>query len=307
MKRLLLLSLSLYYFIVQSAPCAVTNVGEQRGTYTLKPLNMKGNLAVEKIENTGNIIECADLQDTTNAIKVHFLTLNALRFKVGGRHYIINFPFESNGKKIELPGKSSYNLEEVLSAINFTIPYSITSLPDNSHISDIFPGAHFPLLFEIEVSSCIGSNTNCNSVRFNFNLNTILQVNLMTCGFEDKSIDTGRFVLSRINSENYQFHHIRFDCIQGEQGELVFEPSEGEYYFEPVTIQESGTSILKNELENSEDGAGQIGFHSPMMVRMKSSMVKAITTLFSIPMKEVIKFLYLFTRVHMETMSQAGK
>ncbi|HGU1643585.1 TPA: fimbrial family protein, partial [Escherichia coli] len=150
--------------------------------------------------------------------------------------------------------------EEILSAINFTIPYSITSLPDNSHISDIFPGAPFPLLFEIEVNSCIGSNTNCNSVRFNFNLNTILQVNLMTCGFEDKSIDTGRFVLSHINSENYQFHHIRFDCIQGEQGELVFEPSEVEYYFEPVTIQESGSSILKNELENSEEGAGQVGF-----------------------------------------------
>ncbi|OAE66198.1 hypothetical protein A7J65_19555 [Escherichia coli] len=37
-----------------------------------------------------------------------------------------------------------------------------------------------------------------------------------------------------------------------------------------------------------------------MMVRMKSSMVKAITTLFSIPMKEVIRFLYLFARVHME-------
>ncbi|OTE91938.1 fimbrial family protein [Escherichia coli] len=105
-----------------------------------------------------------------------------------------------------------------------------------------------------------GNNTNCNSVRFNYNLNTILQVNLMTCGFEDQSIDTGRFVLSRINNENYQFHHIRFDCIQGEQGELVFEPSDVEYYFEPVTIQESGTSILKNELENSEDGAGQIGF-----------------------------------------------
>ncbi|EIP0519380.1 fimbrial protein, partial [Escherichia coli] len=83
---------------------------------------------------------------------------------------------------------------------------------------------------------------------------------LMTCGFEDQSIDTGRFVLSRINNENYQFHHIRFDCIQGEQGELVFEPSDVEYYFEPVTIQESGTSILKNELENSEDGAGQVGF-----------------------------------------------
>lgn len=27
-----------------------------------------------------------------------------------------------------------------------------------------------------------------------------------------------------------------------------------------MTIQESGTSILKNELENSEDGAGQVGF-----------------------------------------------
>ncbi|MCA8553649.1 hypothetical protein ABN284_23715, partial [Escherichia coli] len=38
------------------------------------------------------------------------------------------------------------------------------------------------------------------------------------------------------------------------------EPSDVEYYFEPVTIQESGTSILKNELENSEDGAGQVGF-----------------------------------------------
>ncbi|HGU0803153.1 TPA: fimbrial family protein, partial [Escherichia coli] len=46
MKWLLLLSLSLYSFIVQSAPCTLTNVGEQRGTYTLKPLNMKGNLAV---------------------------------------------------------------------------------------------------------------------------------------------------------------------------------------------------------------------------------------------------------------------
>ena len=34
MKWLLLITLSLYSFIVQSAPCAVTNVGEQRGTYT---------------------------------------------------------------------------------------------------------------------------------------------------------------------------------------------------------------------------------------------------------------------------------
>ena len=90
------------------------------------------------------------------------------------------------------------------------------------------------------------------------------------------------YCLVSIN-ENYQFHHIRFDCIQGEQGELVFEPSDVEYYFEPVTIQESGTSILKNELENSEDGAGQVAFNSPMMVRMKSSMVKAITTLLDWP------------------------
>ena len=99
MKWLLLITLSLYSFIVQSAPCALTNVGEQRGTYILKPLSMKGNLTAEKIENTGNIIECTDLQETTNAIKVHFLTQNAFRFKVGSRHYIINFPFESDGKK----------------------------------------------------------------------------------------------------------------------------------------------------------------------------------------------------------------
>ena len=83
MKWLLLITLSLYSFIVQSAPCALTNVGEQRGTYILKPLSMKGNLTAEKIENTGNIIECTDLQETTNAIKVHFLTQNALKFKVG--------------------------------------------------------------------------------------------------------------------------------------------------------------------------------------------------------------------------------
>lgn len=114
------------------------------------------------------------MQETTNAIKVHFLTQNALRFKVGSRHYIINLPFESDGKKIELPGKSSYNLEEMLSAINFTIPYSIASVSDSSNTADIFPGTPFPLLFEIEVSSCTGNNTNCNSVRFNYNLNTIL-------------------------------------------------------------------------------------------------------------------------------------
>lgn len=57
MKWLLLITLSLYSFIVQSAPCGLTNVGEQRGTYILKPLSMKGNLTAEKIENTGNIIE----------------------------------------------------------------------------------------------------------------------------------------------------------------------------------------------------------------------------------------------------------
>ena len=51
MKWLLLITLSLYSFIVQSAPCALTNVGEQRGTYILKPLSMKGNLTAEKIEN----------------------------------------------------------------------------------------------------------------------------------------------------------------------------------------------------------------------------------------------------------------
>ncbi|EGO8167820.1 hypothetical protein CV517_004863 [Escherichia coli] len=99
MKWLLLLSLSLYSFIVQSAPCTLTNVGEQRGTYTLNPLNMKGNLAVEKIENTGNIIECADLQDTTNTIKVHFLTLNALRFKVGGVIILLIFLLNLTVKK----------------------------------------------------------------------------------------------------------------------------------------------------------------------------------------------------------------
>lgn len=48
MKWLLLITLSLYSFIVQSAPCALTNVGEQRGTYILKPLSMKGNLTAEK-------------------------------------------------------------------------------------------------------------------------------------------------------------------------------------------------------------------------------------------------------------------
>ncbi len=50
MKWLLLITLSLYSFIVQSAPCALTNVGEQRGTYILKPLSMKGNLTAEKFK-----------------------------------------------------------------------------------------------------------------------------------------------------------------------------------------------------------------------------------------------------------------
>lgn len=48
MKWLLLITLSLYSFIVQSAPCGLTNVGEQRGTYILKPLSMKGNLTDRK-------------------------------------------------------------------------------------------------------------------------------------------------------------------------------------------------------------------------------------------------------------------
>ena len=69
MKWLLLITLSLYSFIVQSAPCGLTNVGEQRGTYILKPLRMKGNLTAEKIENTGNVIECTDLQETTTPLK----------------------------------------------------------------------------------------------------------------------------------------------------------------------------------------------------------------------------------------------
>ncbi len=129
----------------------------------------------------------------------------------------------------------------------------------------------------------------------------------MTCGFEDQSIDTGRFVLSRINNENYQFHHIRFNCIQGEQGELVFEPSDVEYYFEPVTIQESGTSILKNELENSEDGAGQVGFQLSNDGTNEIQYGKSNYYSFQHPHEEVIRFLYLFARVHMEIMSQAGK
>lgn len=89
---------SIFFYCAKCSLC-IDQCGEQRGTYILKPLSMKGNLTAEKIENTGNIIECTDLQETTNAIKVHFLTQNALRFKVGSRHYIINFPFEYDGKK----------------------------------------------------------------------------------------------------------------------------------------------------------------------------------------------------------------
>lgn len=62
----------------------------------------------------------------------------------------------------------------MLSVINFTILYSIVSVSDSSNTVDIFLGTPFPLLFEIEVSLCIGNNTNCNSVCFNYNLNTIL-------------------------------------------------------------------------------------------------------------------------------------
>ena len=43
MKWLLLITLSLYSFIdCKVLPDALTNVGEQRGTYILKPLSMKG-------------------------------------------------------------------------------------------------------------------------------------------------------------------------------------------------------------------------------------------------------------------------
>lgn len=72
MKWLLLITLSLYSFIVQSAPCGLTNVGEQRGTYILKPLSMKGNLTAEKIENTGNILSVQTYKRRPTPLKFIF-------------------------------------------------------------------------------------------------------------------------------------------------------------------------------------------------------------------------------------------
>lgn len=62
----------------------------------------------------------------------------------------------------------------MLFVINFIILYFIVFVLDSFNIVDIFLGTFFFLLFEIEVSLCIGNNINCNSVCFNYNLNIIL-------------------------------------------------------------------------------------------------------------------------------------
>lgn len=41
------------FFYCAKCSCGLTNVGEQRGTYILKPLSMKGNLTAEKLKILG--------------------------------------------------------------------------------------------------------------------------------------------------------------------------------------------------------------------------------------------------------------
>ncbi len=78
MKWLLLITLSLYSFIVQSAPMALTNVGEQRERVLLKPLSMKGNLTAEKLKTPEISLSVQTCKDDQHH-KVHFLTQNAFK------------------------------------------------------------------------------------------------------------------------------------------------------------------------------------------------------------------------------------
>lgn len=264
MKWVLIIILSLCSFFSYADKCKVNSGGDSSGVYTFKPSTMNGSLIVENIESTGNIIVCDNLQNVTISANAGIPSNKSFVFNVGEQYYNITFTVHSDDNWKGLAAKVSYNLNDILSGSKFNLTYSITPTSGPQGVTRIEPGVPFPLISNMEIQACQGNGGNCVRTTFKYTLNITLQVNIMTCGIDDQSLDVGKFQLFNVNTEQYQAHQIKFNCKEGQQGELKFQPGSINYYFEPVSGLANGTSILLNELENDSTGAGQIGFQISM-------------------------------------------
>lgn len=264
MKWLLLFALSLCSFLAHADKCEVTSGGNKSGNYSFRPLTMSGQLVTKNIEASETVVKCESMKNVEIYVNAGLPTNEQFVFNVGDKYYRIDFTTRSKSSWGGLPLQVSYNLEDILTGSAFSLDYKIVEVSGSSGLRTITPGVPFPLVSAMEIKVCQGNATNCATTKFNYTLNITLQVNLMTCGFKDQSVDMGEFQLFSINKEPYQVRDIKFNCVEGEHGILNFRPGSLDYYFEPNSGVANGTTILKNELESISSGTGQIGFQISM-------------------------------------------
>lgn len=264
MKGLFILVLTLCSFYVYADKCEVTSGGNKSGNYTFRPLSMTGVLDVKNIDASETVVKCESMKNVDIYVNAGLPTNESFVFNVGDKYYRIEFTTRNDSRWGGLPLQVSYNLGEILTGSRFTLDYKIAETSGASGLKTITPGVPFPLLSTMEIKVCQGNATNCATSKFSYTLNITLQVNLMTCGFKDQSIDVGEFQFLSINSEPYKMRDITFNCTEGEHGILNFQPGSLDYYVEPISGLATGTTILKNERENTSGGAGQIGFQISM-------------------------------------------
>lgn len=265
MKWILLLTLSLCTFIVQAADCKVGNTAAKTGSYTLNPAQYTGSVNLTDISSQGAALECPGAPDTSLFVNAGVMENKVLVFALGDKYYSITFSSVANTEQA-LGKLGNFQLGDLISATNMKLEYRIQEVSSLSGGTLINLGTPFSLNYDLIVREHHNNSGQDVNITVSYTLNITLLVKIMTCGFNDQTVEMGTYQLLEVvhNRTEYAERQITFQCQNQGSGALNLSTGDVQYYFDDTFGLVSGTTVLQNYDEMRPGGAGEVGFEISM-------------------------------------------
>ncbi|ADO48997.1 fimbrial protein [[Enterobacter] lignolyticus] len=261
MKWIALLVLNLCAFIVQAADCKVGNTDAKMGSYSLNPTQYTDSLILSGIRSQGAALECPGAPNTSLFVNAGVMESKIFIFALGDKYYSITFSSVSNSEQA-LGKLGNFLLSDLISATNMKLEYRIQEISSLSGGTLINLGTPFSLNYDLVVREHHNSSGHDVSITVSYTLNITLLIKIMTCGFNDQTVEMGTYQLLDIvhNRTEYAQKNIEFQCKNQGRGDLNLQTGDVQYYFDDTFGLVSGTSVLQNFDEKLPGGAGEVGF-----------------------------------------------
>lgn len=237
---------------------------EGYGIYIFKPVTLSGTLALREgtFPNDDWLFVCQSLENVVITLTGEAQHSTEYNFLVGNEKYKIKFdlsPHNLSGK--DFTTNAHYKLSDIFTD-TASIDYAI-SQGEVAGRQVITPGQPFTVSYKLNLRYCQNKDKTCTDIPITYIFHIILQINVMTCGFDNPTTEINmgdyNFIDIKQGTVDYRPEMIYIDCRQGDSGMLQLTPGKIEYTFRSASLLKNGL-VLANDEESSATGAGEVGF-----------------------------------------------